>query len=49
MASLAHTKLSAHGTTLDRVCDTLQEVACVLMLVTGIAVIAAILVLLLAL
>ena len=49
MASLVHPKPSAHTTTLDRVCDIVEDVAFVLLLVSGAAAVVAILVLLLAL
>ena len=49
MASLVHPKPSSHTTTLDRVCDTVEDVAFLLVLVSGVAAVVTILVLLLAL
>ena len=49
MASLVHPKPSAHTTTLDRVCDVVQDVAFVLVVVSGVAAVVTMLVLLLAL
>jgi hypothetical protein len=49
MARLVHPKPSAHVTTIDRVCDTLEDVAFVLMLVSGVVAVVAIVVLVVAL
>ena len=49
MATLVHPKPSAHTTTLDRVCDMMQDVAFVLVVVSGVAAVVTMLVLLFAL